>query len=856
MARSLADLLNSQSSSAERLLQLMAEKEGRVVILYPAFRPNVDSKNIVSMHKRISSTDNFGARSQLYLLSAFDMAAWGATEFATKNNRDTFYENSFVSLKKWMEPQTDQIDVPTIASIRIQQYKLSLALMAAMLEKQPQDMEHVTLLGHALDLLSETDDTKEADGFSGAMIDSLTESLGGRSRKVLDILNTNPDEMRFRLTMLSTLEEVTSLVDYLGSYLSNIASKKGETGDLFGVFGYASPALCRLMVNVLCDERIMDKSTNIVVPVPSFWTRTTECFHGWWQSSDSCAMSCGESNHAYSKREYLPFFAEAYGHLIKRMLILVSPAYKANLLGVLFDYYHENIITHHSDLWLDRFHSALSKLPWGFFEMSEAQLNRMRDTWSLLEPDDPTKRIVYLGFTFVILRSWLKKYTQKKEKDSINIWPVEKERSEALQILYKLMIEKDNIDTIIPEDIEETLLMPTERLKLCLGKWADDKDTSTTPLCVQWVREMTRFDEKETPMRMKKVFSDFVMKLLSESPEDQSPPKDVQEYWVNNIWTSIDNHTEYSSNGTFDPQLKDLMKSMLDNLYQDRFEAGWNILVKNAEQSQPETLLALFSALLSIQLSPKTTRFMERCLEKYLQNSKNEKIPQVRWNGVAFVVTNSKVDTTLLLKYCMDKSFLLTIRAYCEAMIQQNQNAQAKQVEFAEEIAAIVSITKIQTSEPNEAKKMTYLIQQFSEIFCKNKADTLKKARLVAGLISLSRTTARWANPGLPLSNATPNGINDPKPLPACLAWQHFSLLLDSFLALRLEEAGMGASSLTPSRVSLEDRVKRLESIRVKKNVAFDEALSRGVSIIRDNSQWDVWKLDEVVSQFSDILFI
>ncbi|KAI9031887.1 hypothetical protein CLU79DRAFT_831132 [Phycomyces nitens] len=875
MAKSLADLINTQQLSAERLLQLMMAKETRVVILYPAFRPNIDPKNMVSMHQRVSDTNIFGPRSQLYLLSAFDMSNWGATTFATKQDRDSFYTNSFGSLKYWMEFQSNQVDLPTIASIRIQQYKLSLSLMTTILAKQPQAMEHVTVLRYALNLLSETNDTKEADGFSGAMIDSLTESLGGRSRKVLDILNTKPDEMPFRLAMLSTPEEVSSLVDYLGSYISTISNQKGENGDLFGVFGYASPALCRLMVNALCDERIMDQNTNIVIPAPSFWTRTTECFHGWWKSSDDCAMICGESDHSYTKREYLPFFAEAYGHLIKRMLILVPLDDKAKLLGVLFDYYHEEIITHHSELWLDRFNGALVKLPWGSLEMSEGQLDKIKSTWSLLKSDNSTKRIVYLGFAFVILRLWLKKYAQKKDdyinrswlksyfqvffiflQDSVELWPVEKERLEALQILHNVMIDNQNIDVLAPKDIEETLVIPTDKINGLLGKWPEEKDTSTTALCVRWIREITRFDEKETPMRMKKVFSDFIMKLLSESSKDQLPSKDVQEYWVNQIWANINYHTEDDTREPFDAQLKDLLKSMLDTLDQDQFEAGWNVLVANASQGQPKTVLALFSALLSIKLSPKSTYFMERCLESYLDNSANKKIPQEYWDKLSLVITNSTVNTTLLLKYCMDKSFLLTIRAYCEAMIQQNQNAQTKQAEFAEEIAAIVSITKIQTSDQTQAKKMTYLIQQFAQVFCKNKANTLKEARLVAGLISLSRTTARWANPNLPLSNATPNGINDPKPLPACPAWQHFSLLLDSFLAIRLEEAGMGISTLPSSRVSLEDRIKRLETIRIKKNVAFDEALSDGISIIKDGSQWSLWKLDKVVSKFSEILFI
>ncbi|KAI9279007.1 hypothetical protein BDA99DRAFT_493745 [Phascolomyces articulosus] len=801
MSRALGEAIMEDASYIPKFFDLISEENNNqqqgdspVQLVYPAFKPHSDNKHLPATLDRVLRQHS---DAQLYLLSRFDMTAWTKSSYANETARGTVYTSLFSHLK------------PAILQANEPLYKAYGDLVLTLMEasgksKKPEPVKVLELI---LKLLVDTVQHSKTDG-RPAIVHAF-------AKKIKESERTNNDTL-------------VALVTLLGNTFN---SGKGDP-HLFKTYTDSTPVLCQLLQNIFRDPKFTEGQKD----GPTFvWRHVGQCFHAWWKSAEDRR----QRNVSFSD-----VFARTYRNVIQFYLNYFDLSGRAKLLNWIFGYYHEKLLQLSSaddDGWIEYYGNTItSTLNWGYFDLSSNHLRRIHQTWSSLRQQGTQqdhRRSIYVNFIWRILLPWMKAHPQPSNvdkdrydytqiafifvQDGESVWSeANKVRNNALHQLWKtfcrhhtsLSVEQvSNIIRQLRHDWHHPLPLPSAA-----------SNNLFIAHCIDWVRRLTCFNEQKALMKRRRLFADYIFKLLSDDDID------MQRAWIQHIYQVANEHTPSETRGEDFEETILLIFSMLPRMHEEIPPGG-----------NPSMLSAVFGALAKLPASFETVGLMENALEQYIINitsvsSSSSSSPD--WCRLGELLSRSNPDYSLFLQYCLDQSAFLTMRVYGEAKLQQECGGAlqdpARLANLAEEVAAVISIAKV------DRKAVVHLVKFFATLFCRSKQ---QESRLLASIVSLSRTTSRWINAY----------HHSPKPNLG-QEWHVFATLLDGFLASRLIARGV----LSPAPTSV-DWIKRIELMRSdKKYKPFHSILSKGIEITKEGDRWTIWQLDQAVTEFAQALWI
>ncbi|KAG2224294.1 hypothetical protein INT45_012862 [Circinella minor] len=754
----------------------------RIRLVYPVFKPHADNKHLPTTLDRVLRYDS---NSQLHLLPQFNMLLWANSSYANETARNTVYNSLFSHLKHAIIQENEPL------------FKTYCDIVLSLMEScgKSKKPEHVKVLEFILKLLVET----------------TTQQASGRSTIV--------DEF---VTKIENSEKING--DTLIALMKCLETKFSKDKHLFATYTNAIPSLCRLFQFIFNDLRFSCSQKDGVAFV---WSHLNQCFHLWWRNPEDCC------------REKYPFskaFSESYQHVLQHYIDYFDVTGRAKLLNLIFGYYHEKLLQPPSgnDEWIECYGHTISRLNWGYFELSSNHVRRIYQTWSSLrqlqqESIHQKRRTIYVNFIWKILSLWMSAHPSQSiaadmqqncydyvqvafiyVQDGDKVWPeANKERRDALDRLWDTFCRKytslsvDQVSNIVSQ------LRRNWNTSLPLPSAASNHVFLSH--CVDWVRRLTCFNE-QTSMKRRRLFADYIFKLLPENDTD------IQRAWVQHIYQVVNQDTLKKTHGEDFEETIILLSYMLPFTH-DEIPPGGN----------GGMLTAAFGAFSKSPTSIENVGMMENVLEQYVIT-----VASPDWCRLGELLSRSNPDYSLFLQYCLDKSAFLTMRVYGEAKLQQECAHQdpVRLANLAEEVAAVISIAKV------DRKAVVYLVKFFATLFCRSRQ---QESRLLASIVSLSRTASRWVNAHQ----------HSPKP-DLGNEWYVFATLLDAFLASRLITRGV----LSPAPTSA-DWLKRMDLMRAdKKYKPFVQILTKGIEITQDSDRWTIWQMDQVVTEFAQSLYI
>ncbi|KAI8149709.1 hypothetical protein BJV82DRAFT_589015 [Fennellomyces sp. T-0311] len=782
MCQNLGDAVEIDAQYVDKFFELADDDDDNgdrwIQLIYPAFKPHSDNKRLLMTLERVL---RYSSKAQMYLLPSFDMAVWSKSSYASETARNNYYNLMFGHLK-----------APIVQSEEVlytQYCDMILSLMESSLKLKKPDFVKVT--EHVLKLLGDSKQHNSANG-RPAVVDALTARIS----------NSNGIDG----------DNIVAIVTFLGNSFS-------EGSSLFATYTNSIPALCRLLQSLFNDARFVRNQKD----VPAFICRQLrQCFHSWWRNADDRSQ----------ENQYVDVLAESYQEVIQHALEHLDAPGRARLLNWVFGYYHERFLQLSRDIeneWIQYYGNIVANLNWSYLDLSSSHLRRIHQTWSSLRQQDiqQPRRAIYLKFIWKIFSSWMGVHTRptvsKQQRydyvevafifvqDGELVWPENDDnRKKSLEQLWSNFsrdngsLSADQVGSVVSQlrrNWNSPLPLPS----------AASNDTFLSH-CIDWVRRLTGFNEKEASMKRRRLFADYILKLL---PDDI----DMRRAWTNHIYQVINEHVSSEPHGQD---------------FEETVAAVSNILPFVTEIPPGGStcmLLADFGALArsTSTATPDIIELMEHVLEQYIISVAGA--PD--WCRLGELLSRSNPDYSLFLQYCLDQSAFLTLRVYGEAKLQQDCARQdpVKLANLAEEVAAIISIAKV------DRKAAVYLVRFFATLFCQSRQ---QESRLVASIVSLSRTANRWVH------------VHQHSPRPDLgLDWQVFATLLDGFLASRLIAQGV----LSPAPTS-SNWIKRLETMRGdKKYKAFTDTINKGIDITQDSHRWTIWQLDQVVTEFAQPLW-
>lgn len=794
MSKLLGEAVADEPQYIDRFFSLVDNDKDRVLLVYPAFRPHADNKRLVATFDRVRPLNSPG---QLKLLPLFDMVAWSTTSYATESMRQQFYTKAFNSLQQAVTQGDEQLCKKYTDMV----FALMMQHIATRKQKRP---EQIKVLDGILNLLADSRDS--ACDARIMLMDTFTAQLGGNPSEAMYILHSKSGSFDGALHQL-TRDGVISCLDFLAeSFMS--------TKHLFSTYGDASPALCRLLVCLLNDNRLIQETRDDTTLF--MWRYLGHCFHPWWRQDYNDCNDLEFTTHT-------GLFLRAYHDTILNFMHDNSID-KAQLLGWLFAYYHEKLLLreqHGDGGWLERFGNTISDLAWKHMDINTKVLQRIRQTWALVR-NNRRKRIAYLHFIWHVLSPWINSRpvvhdTQQRlhhvemafifVKDADAIWSDDGERLESLDLTWR------SLGARYPD-------LPTQSIATLTAEFKDDWHGTMQPLeadkvtgmalAIAWVRNMTRFSKPNIPMRQRRIFVDFVMALLAVSNDNDSDDGlRIRHEWVQHLYEVIDAHAPEDSRGMeFDE-----MVLVLSNLAHD---LDGSITSKT---NRPCTLVALFAAFArSGIITKESTQAMEQCIEQHLHVFSTSP----SWQRLGELLASANADYSLLLQHSLDNGCMLMVCVYIQAKERTDPLAS-----LAEEAAAIISIAK-----PD--RKTVHLVRMFATLFQQARD---QEQRLLASIVSLSRTASRW--------KAQTMGED----------WHVFAVLLDSFIGSRLQARGVLSPIPSPSSSSADGWITPLEKMKKdKKYKPYADSVNQGIETVKDHDRWTIWDLEQAIDQFGQVL--
>ncbi|KAI9498113.1 hypothetical protein BDB00DRAFT_801170 [Zychaea mexicana] len=781
MSQVLGKAIADDAQYVDKFFNLIAEDTGdngeqRIQLLYPMLKPHSDNKHLPSTIERVL---RYSSDSQLHLLPLFDMALWAKSSYASDSARTTVYNLLFTHLKTAI--------IKSDETLYTQYCNLVLSLMdsGGAKSKKP---EQAKVLEYVLKLLADTAQYSSAQG-RPAVVDAFAAKTKG-SEKI------NGDALVVMVTLLG-----------------NTFSKANH---LFATYANAVPALCRLLQNIFDGTRLAETQKDGPALI---WRHLGLCFHAWWRNADDRSQ----------QNQYTNVFAQQYSQVLRNALGYFDPPGRARLLNWIFGYYHERLLQlpgSEEDAWMEHFGNTIAGLNWGCLDLSPGHLRRIHQTWSSLRQQDlhQHRRPIYVRFIWKVLLSWIIAHPQPSidpqqrceyvqvafmfVQDGESVWPEDKkERKRALDQLWNTFCH--NHTSLSVEQVSSIVNSLRRHWDTPLPLPSAASNDSFLSILIDWVRRLTCFNETQVSMKRRRLFSDFILKLL---PDDT----DMQRAWTQHMYQVVNEHAPRETEGPEFEETVTLFSNMLPIVYE--IPPGGNACM----------LSAVFGALARPAATPAIIELMENTLEQNVIISASSP----NWCRLGELLSRSNPDYSLFLQYCLDHSAFLTMRVYGEAKLQQECARQdsVKLANLAEEVAAIISIAKV------DRKSAVHLVKFFAILFCRSRQ---QEARLIASIVSLSRTASRWVNAHQ----------HSPKP-DLGNEWHVFVTLLDGFLASRLIARGV----LSPAPASA-DWVKRIELMRAdKKYKPFTQVLGKGIEITRDSDRWTIWQLDQVVTEFARTL--
>lgn len=794
----MGDLVALDPKYLDKFLGMLENVDAPALHIRDAFRPQADFKGYVKTYRRLCQLTS---QQQLDLLSTLDMAAWKQSSFATEQSRNSFYDQTFLTLKQCIEARSKE-------QLILEHFKLALSLMDVA-DKSSDKLHVLERLINLLETTRTSVKVKHQDVRSQLM-DAYIVSLGGIEHSI--VMSHLQGSGRLQLDNLSA-KDIVVILDMLGAKLDTLRQPP------FDVFGGSGAALRALTVHLLCDDRLQDLNQD---PVTFYWRQLCRCYHPWLRRED------GDDDDDDG------VCVRIYHHLIRRRLEHFNNEQRSKLLRFLFTFYHDQLLqSHRSESWLTMYAEAIHNVDWSNIEMSLQQLERIRQTYGLLstqkQQDNERKKMQYLEFILQIISCWIK---NRKEfqfdrdqrfnyiiilfifaQESDGLWNDHTERRKELQLLQTPV--KDLFASVDTKQVELIVRSHLWREWKTPMPGPSTEPTTALSIVIQWVQRTAGFNYKENTIRRRRIFSDYIAKLLSAN--DTSIP--IVREWILHLYDIINQHV-------FDDIDVDELRGTLGNLLTvvEKKDSIQDVFLPRIKESKASTLIALFGAAAGPTVSAARVAVLEGCLERFqAQCKKGAGMDEAVWQTFAALLRQSKPDTSLLLQRCMEHSANLTIRVYAQLKYEDSSGDDTQQlVSLVEELAAVISIAQ-------PTRYSVYLVQLFASLF--RKLQTEEK-RMLACIVSLSRTASRWKTKQQ--SSLGPE-------------WQVFVTLLDAFLGIRLQSQGV----LSPA-TGKNGWTTSLDAIEADKQYHdLKDTITNGQKIIHDLDSWTIWKLEEALLMFA-----